>query len=109
KTGVTFGTKQFAISYQYTFVQEHYTDATNAGKAADGSLVFVPTAIIGTIPSYSVMDLSFRYTYNILQFEFGVNNLTNTFYFTRRATGYPGPGIIPSTVRNYYFTLQVKI
>lgn len=109
KTGVTFGTKQFAISYQYTFVQEHYTDATNAGKAADGSLVFVPTAIIGTIPSYSVMDLSFRYTYNILQFEFGANNLTNTLYFTRRATGYPGPGIIPSTVRNYYFTLQVKI
>ncbi len=109
KTGVTFGTKNFAISYQYTYVQEHYTDATNAGKAADGSLVFIPTAIIGTIPSYSVMDLSLRYTYEVFQFEFGVNNLTNSLYFTRRATGYPGPGIIPSPVRNYYFTLQMRI
>lgn len=109
KTGATFGYKNFSISYQYTYVQEHYTDATNAGKASDGSLVFIPNAIIGTIPSYSVMDLSLRYTYDRISFETGVNNLTNESYFTRRATGYPGPGIIPSTIRNYYFTIQLKI
>lgn len=55
------------------------------------------------------MDLSLRYTYEVFQFEFGVNNLTNKLYFTRRATGYPGPSIIPSPVRNYYFTLQIRI
>ncbi len=109
KMGVTFGYQNFSISYQYTYVQEHYSDATNAGKANDGSLVFIPNAIIGTIPSYSVMDLSLRYSYERITFETGVNNLTNESYFTRRATGYPGPGIIPSAVRNYYFTIQLKI
>ncbi len=40
--------------------------------------------------------------------ETGVNNILNNFYFTRRATGYPGPGIIPSPPRNFYLTLQYK-
>ncbi|MGN6439299.1 MAG: hypothetical protein ACTHMM_22345 [Agriterribacter sp.] len=30
-------------------------------------------------------------------------------YFTRRADGYPGPGIIPADRRNAYVTLQFKI
>lgn len=109
KTGATFGYKSFSISYQYSFVQEHYTDATNAGKDNNGNLVFIPNAIIGTIPSYSVMDLSLKYDLDRIRFEGGVSNLTNQSYFTRRATGYPGPGIIPSAIRNFYFTIQLKI
>ena len=109
KTGATFAYKSFSISYQYSFVQEHYTDATNAGKDNNGNLVFIPNAIIGSIPSYSVMDLSLKYDLGTIRFEGGVSNLTNQSYFTRRATGYPGPGIIPSAIRNYYFTIQLKI
>ena len=30
-------------------------------------------------------------------------------YFTRRATGYPGPGIIPSPPRNAYLTVEIKL
>ena len=40
--------------------------------------------------------------------ESGINNMLNSHYFTRRATGYPGPGIIPSPPRNTYITLQYK-
>lgn len=109
KTGITFSVKDFSISYQFSFVQEQYTDATNAGKDSQGNLVFIPNAIIGTIPSYSVMDLSLKYKIKSLQLEAGINNLTNESYFTRRATGYPGPGIIPSAIRNYYFGIQLKI
>jgi Fe(3+) dicitrate transport protein len=108
KTGATFGYKKFSITYQYTFVQEHYSDATNAGKNANGKLVFVPSAIIGVIPSYQVMDLSMKYEIQQLRFETGVNNLSNEMYFTRRAVAYPGPGIIPSPIRNFYFTIQFK-
>ena len=57
----------------------------------------------------NVLDLSFSYTKNIYKVESGVNNLLNQSYFTRRATGYPGPGIIPSPLRNYYITLEIKI
>ncbi|MFT5077301.1 MAG: Fe(3+) dicitrate transport protein, partial [Flavobacteriaceae bacterium] len=40
--------------------------------------------------------------------EAGINNVLDNYYFTRRATGYPGPGIIPSANRNFYMTLQMK-
>lgn len=109
KTGATFSYKGFSISYQYSYVQEQYSDATNAGKDVNGNLIFIPNAIIGVIPSYSVMDLSLTYDLDRIRFEGGVNNLTDESYFTRRAIGYPGPGIIPSAARNYYFTIQLKI
>jgi len=33
----------------------------------------------------------------------------NQTYFTRRATAYPGPGILPSDGISAYFTFQYKI
>ena len=45
---------------------------------------------------------------NKFKFESGINNIFNETYFTRRATGYPGPGIIPSPPRNIYSTIQIK-
>ena len=61
------------------------------------------------IPKYDVMDLSIAYKIKNIKFEAGLNNLLNNYYYTRRATGYPGPGIIPSPPRNSYLTLQFKI
>jgi Fe(3+) dicitrate transport protein len=55
-----------------------------------------------------VLDVSLSYTYKRFKLETGVNNALDNYYFTRRATGYPGPGIIPSAPRNYYATLQMK-
>ena len=99
KTGFTFSKNEFSISYQYSFTEEHFSDATNA--------VQVNNSAIGIIPSYSTMDISAKYNLNRIQIEAGVNNLSNEIYFTRRATGYPGPGIIPSPPRNYYFGIQI--
>jgi Fe(3+) dicitrate transport protein len=55
------------------------------------------------------MDVSLSYEWKRFRAEGSVNNLTNEMYFTRRATGYPGPGILPSDGRGFYLTLQVKI
>ena len=101
KAGATIGNKKFSISYQYSYTQEHYSDATNA--------VSVTNAVIGLIPSYYIMDLSGKFIVKRCQFEFGINNLSNYSYFTRRAVAYPGPGIIPSAPRNLYLSLQIKI
>ncbi len=101
KTGITFKYKQFSASYQYSYTHEHYSDATNSLHQAN--------AVNGLIPSYQIMDLSAAYNYKKFRVETGINNLANENYFTRRATGYPGPGIIPSSPRNYYFTLQFKL
>lgn len=101
KTGISWKREQLKVSWQYAYTSSHYTDATNAE--------FTPNAVNGIVPDYYVMDLSLQYTYSRYSVEGGVNNLTNNIYFTRRASGYPGPGIIPSDGRNFYITLQVKL
>ena len=55
------------------------------------------------------LDLSISYYFKNFTFESGINNLLNEKYFTRRATGYPGPGIIPSSPRTFYLTVEIKI
>lgn len=101
KTGATFTKGNFDFTYQLTFVSEQFSDASNAPST--------PTAIEGIIPSFSVMDLSMSYKRGRYSFEAGANNMTDNIYFTRRATGYPGPGIIPSDGRSFYFTVGLKI
>lgn len=105
KTGVKFGYKNFLSSIQYTYLSEQQTDATHA--TVDKSHPSYGT--IGPIPSYSIFDASFSYSFKKWKLETGVNNILNQSYFTRRATGYPGPGIIPSSPRSFYFTLELKL
>ena len=102
KTGIKYGFENFIFNIQYSYISNQYTDSSNA---KEGNL----SGIIGEIPAYSIFDFSFSYLYKKLRLETGINNLANTFYFNRRATGYPGPGIIPSPPRNTYITLQIKI
>jgi Fe(3+) dicitrate transport protein len=102
KSGVRLGYKNLKASFQYTFLSDQYTDATNA---KDGAV----SAVIGAIPAYSVMDFSLSYQYRKWRMEGSVNNIGDQMYFTRRATGYPGPGILPSDGRSYFLTLQLKL
>lgn len=101
KTGLKFGYKNLSFNFQYSFISKQFTDSSNA---IGGNL----SGVIGEIPKYSLADISLSYKLKNLSFETGVNNLFNEKYFTRRATGYPGPGIIPSAPRNLYFTMQIK-
>jgi Fe(3+) dicitrate transport protein len=38
----------------------------------------------------------------------GVNNLGDVAYFTRRAGGYPGPGILPADGRGFFLSFGAK-
>ena len=102
KSGVRIGYDNFKASFQYTYLSNQFTDATNA---PEGDV----SAVIGIIPSYSVMDISLSYQLRKFRFEGSINNWADKMYFTRRATGYPGPGILPSDGRSFYITVQVKI
>lgn len=103
KAGLSIKKGGASLNWQYSWLSKQYTDATNAELPPNNS------AVIGAIPSYYVTDLSVSYAFGkYFKVEGGVNNLTNNSYFTRRAEGYPGPGIIPSDERNFYLTLQVK-
>jgi Fe(3+) dicitrate transport protein len=100
KTGVNYDWNSFSTTIQLTYMSEQFSDPTNAREYSTG--------IVGIIPAFHVVDLSAKYKYKFAQLEAGINNLTNHYYFTRRATGYPGPGIIPSPGRNFYVTLDLK-
>jgi Fe(3+) dicitrate transport protein len=102
KTGMRLAYKKMKASFQYTYLSSQFTDATNA---TEGGV----SAVVGTIPSYSVMDLSLSWQFRTFRLEGSVNNLADRMYFTRRATGYPGPGILPSDGRSFFMTLQVRI
>lgn len=101
RTGLTFKNGAFRAGYQFSYTAEQYTDAYNTEDV-------VPTAIAGPVPAYWVSDVSVSYSYRKWVFETGCNNLFDHLYFTRRATGYPGPGILPSDGRNVYLTVGLS-
>lgn len=101
KTGLKFGYNNFSSYIQYSFLSNQFSDASNA---INSNL----SGVIGQIPSYGILDVSTSFKFNRFKIETGINNILDNAYFTRRATGYPGPGIIPSPPQNYYLTLQYK-
>ena len=102
KCGVQYQYKALTGSVLFSHTSSQFSDAQN-------TLSPTPNALFGEIPAYSVVDLSTKYEKGKFTVEAGVNNVLNESYFTRRATGYPGPGIIPSDQRNYYLSIQVKL
>ncbi|MEM9930833.1 MAG: TonB-dependent receptor, partial [Bacteroidota bacterium] len=105
KTGVRFGYGNLLGSVQFTYLSEQFTDASNAPQDQFDN----QSGIVGAIPAYGVADLSLSYRWNKLTLEGGVTNLLNERYFTRRATGYPGPGIIPSAPRAFYLGVEIRL
>ncbi|MEO6313883.1 MAG: TonB-dependent receptor [Chitinophagaceae bacterium] len=101
RTGLSFGNPRFNITWQYSYQAKQYSDATNTE--------ITPTAVDGAVPAFNVMDLSLSYNWRNFTLYTGANNLANTKYFTRRADGYPGPGILPADKRNLYVTVQYKL
>ena len=98
----------------YTLKTVTFTALMNrVGRAySDANNTETPTANAqtGVIPAYRVFDLSAsltlakRYTLRT-----GINNLTDERYFTRRAGGYPGPGILPADGRTGYLSVGLRL
>lgn len=99
KTGMQIKYKNTTLFGQYSWVHWQYSDASNS--------LSQPNAVNGIIPTYDIVDVGIKQKIEALTLSFGINNLLNEYYFTRRATAYPGPGIITSAPRNYYLTLSV--
>lgn len=105
KTGWQLGYRNLMTNIQLSYLSDQFTDAENSLAPNDQDS---RSGLIGKIPSYTVLDWSSAYSFNRIRLEFGINNFLDTSYFTRRATGYPGPGIIPSDGRSFYLTLAYK-
>lgn len=101
KGGLEAQWKTVRSRLQATYLSRQFTDASNDSNGG-------ASAVTGLIPAFHVFDFGLSKQWKYLKLETGVNNFTNQYYFTRRATGYPGPGIIPSSNRSFYLSLQFK-
>lgn len=94
---------KYSITYQWNYVGQQFTDATNtdAPNAAGTA---------GSLPAYEISDLSLSAKLNdYLVFRASLNNVFDARYATRRAGGYPGPGLLPGEGRNFACSLTVKL
>lgn len=100
--GATYNLMSFSATFQINSVGDVFTDAENSETPN-------ATATTGRLSGYEVMDLAcsykFKKNYSI---KAGVNNLANEKYATRRAGGYPGPGILPANGRTVFITLSAS-
>lgn len=102
RTGLTYTKKGLTITTQYSYVSEAFSDANN-------TVTPTTNGVNGLIPSYNLVDLSGTYKFNEKLFlKSGINNLFGEKYFTRRASGYPGPGLMVAEPRNFFVTVGVK-
>ena len=100
--GANYQLKRFSASFLLNQVGEVYADAANTELPNTG-------ATIGKIDAYTVMDASLSmFLGKHYQLKAGVNNLADATYATRRAGGYPGPGLMPGNGRTFFLTVGAK-
>lgn len=103
RSGLTYTFRDIVtMTFQYSYVGKSFSNAANTISQADGQQ--------GVIPEYSVADLSLCWkALEWLSVEGSINNLFDNRYFTRRGTGYPGPGIIPADGRMWTAGIRMTL
>lgn len=106
KSGFSLAWQNWNWEFQLTSISSQYTDAENSEVPFQGDL---REGIVGPVPAYTVLDFFMNYQFKRFRLGLSFNNLGDQSYFTRRATGYPGPGIIPSDPFNFSLNLQFEL
>ena len=102
RVGVTYGAGPFSSTFQVSHTSSSFGDANNSIRPVDD-------AVAGFVPSYTLLDWSgVARLGGGVDATFGVNNLANAHYFTKRTGEYPGPGILPGAGRRVYAGLERK-
>lgn len=101
--GVNYQRKGFSATVQLSRTGPVYTDAANTEEPN-------AAATVGRLAGYQVLDIHGGHTFrNGLELRLGVNNLMDEVYATRRAGGYPGPGVLPGNGRTFLVTLGARL
>lgn len=103
RNGLQVQVGRFSSALQYSYVDFSYSDAENTAiPSANGAR--------GLVPGYGLWDGSATFRFGAgFSLRISGNNLTNTQYFTKRPTIYPGPGVWPSDGRTFALTVMVKL
>ena len=100
--GATISYQMVSFTTQLSYVGKSFSDANN-------TLLPTSNGQNGLIPSYKVVDITVQIKFkNNIELKSGINNLLNSNYFTRRSSGYPGPGVLPADGRTFFITAGIK-
>jgi Fe(3+) dicitrate transport protein len=102
RNGFLFKTSRWSFTLQYSYTSSFYSDPLNIEFAENGT--------VGLVPSYGILDFntSLKVT-DFLVLKGSLSNIGNVTYYTKRPTGYPGPGIWTSDGRSAVLSLGIKI
>ena len=99
RLGATYYLKGFSATFQLSSIGDVFTDAANTETPN-------ATGTIGKLSGYEIMDASLSYKFmERYNFKAGVNNIADEKYATRRAGGYPGPGMMPGNGRTIFVSI----
>lgn len=102
RAGISGGYKGYLLTAQASYVSSAFSNANNTVLPSSNGQN-------GLIPAYTIIDLTATgKVSNIITIKAGVNNLFDTRYFTRRAGGYPGPGVLPGDGRTVFISIGAK-
>ncbi len=103
RNGVQFQYKKLSVTAQYSYVSSNFANPLNTVEpSANGT--------IGKVPGYGLLDLNATlYLGQHYKLRFGVNNVTDKQYFTKRPTMYPGAGVWSSDGRSLGISFGIKI
>ncbi len=101
--GLSVGYQNFLITGQLSYTDKTFSDANNTlAPSANGNN--------GLIPAYKIADLTAAYKISPqVNIKAGINNAFDEKYFTRRAGGYPGPGLLPGDGRTFFVSVGAKL
>ncbi|MFM2335078.1 MAG: hypothetical protein RIS91_1081 [Bacteroidota bacterium] len=101
RTSIGFQNNKLYLSVLYSYVSAQFSDALNTVNiSANGS--------VGKVPAYGIIDIQGVYQLHpTAKIRFGLNNLLNKSYYSKRPTMYPGPGIWPSDGRGFNLGIEL--
>jgi len=103
RNGIQLACNKLSSSLLYSYVSDHYSDAINTIEAS-------VNGARGKVPSYGIWDLnSTLRIMKVYTLRFGINNILDKKYYTKRPTMYPGAGIWTSDGRSIVLSLGIKI
>ncbi|MDZ4682171.1 MAG: TonB-dependent receptor [Saprospiraceae bacterium] len=100
RNGLNVIWKGIMATVQYSYVDKSFANALNTVKpSANGA--------VGLVPSYGILDAYVSWRSGRYLVRFGVNNIGDKQYFTKRPTGYPGGGVWSSDGRSVTATVGI--
>ena len=102
RNGFLFKTNKWSATLQYSYTSSFYSDPLNIEFAENGT--------VGLVPSYGILDFNTSLIVtDFLVLKGSLSNIGNVTYYTKRPTGYPGPGIWTSDGRSAVLSLAIKL